>query len=458
MALENLDRSEQIQLLDSYIVAINEGKEPDIVLHESDIAEILTEIKKEDSEKFYNYLTSLPPEILGDTFLELPDKYQNDLSREMSAEDLAKVVNEMDTDDATDMVQKIEENDALKAKEVISQLEDDHKKHVTSLKLYKDDQAGSFMQVELFSANLDETIADALKRLKRLKVEEELENIHYVFIVDSENRLLGHISLEELIIIDFNKTFRDIEDEWEETVTVRSYDDVKSVANVVEKYNLTVLPVVDNFNHLLGRITPDDIYDIIEENATEQIYSLANVDVEEELQDSVLETGRSRGFWLFINLITAVVASLVIGGFSDTIDQLVALAVLMPIVASMGGIAGTQTMTVVVRQLALGEVTFDHTKEILKKELLVSLMNGVLFSIVTTILAYVWFQMPMLGVVMAMAIFTNLIFAGFFGAGIPLFLKKIDIDPAIASGVLLTTVTDVVGFFTFLGLATLFLL
>ena len=458
MALENLDRSEQIQLLDSYIVAINEGKEPDIVLHESDIAEILTEIKKEDSEKFYNYLTSLPPEILGDTFLELPDKYQNDLSKEMSAEDLAKVVNEMDTDDATDMVQKIEENDALKAKEVISQLEDDHKKHVTSLKLYKDDQAGSFMQVELFSANLDETIADALKRLKRLKVEEELENIHYVFIVDSENRLLGHISLEDLIIIDFNKTFRDIEDEWEETVTVRSYDDVKSVANVVEKYNLTVLPVVDNFNHLLGRITSDDIYDIIEENATEQIYSLANVDAEEELQDSVLETGRSRGFWLFINLITAVVASLVIGGFSDTIDQLVALAVLMPIVASMGGIAGTQTMTVVVRQLALGEVTFDHTKEILKKELLVSLMNGVLFSIVTTILAYVWFQMPMLGVVMALAIFTNLIFAGFFGAGIPLFLKKIDIDPAIASGVLLTTVTDVVGFFTFLGLATLFLL
>ena len=314
------------------------------------------------------------------------------------------------------------------------------------------------MQVELFSANLDETIADALKRLKRLKVEEELENIHYVFIVDSENRLLGHISLEDLIIIDFNKTFRDIEDEWEETVTVRSYDDVKSVANVVEKYNLTVLPVVDNFNHLLGRITSDDIYDIIEENATEQIYSLANVDAEEELQDSVLETGRSRGFWLFINLITAVVASLVIGGFSDTIDQLVALAVLMPIVASMGGIAGTQTMTVVVRQLALGEVTFDHTKEILKKELLVSLMNGVLFSIVTTILAYVWFQMPMLGVVMALAIFTNLIFAGFFGAGIPLFLKKIDIDPAIASGVLLTTVTDVVGFFTFLGLATLFLL
>ena len=416
--MENLERDEQLKLLDKYIEAIKNGEEPEIVLHESDIAEILTEIKKEDSEKFYDYLTSLPPEILGDTFLELPDKYQDDLSKEMSAEDLARVVNELDTDDATDMVQKIEENDVQKAKEVISQLEADHKEHVKSLKLYKENQAGSFMQVELFSANIDETIAEALKRLKRLKIEEELENIHYVFIVDAENRLVGHISLEDLIIIDFDKTFRDIMEELEETISVHSHDDVKEVSYIVEKYNLTVVPVVDNFNHLLGRITPDDMYDIIEENATDQIYSLANVNVEEELEDSVIETGKSRAYWLFVNLITAVIASLVIGTFTETINQLVALAVLMPIVASMGGIAGTQTMTVVVRQLALGEVDFNDTKEILKKEIMVSLFNGFIFSVVTTILAYVWFQLPMLGAVMAGAIFVNLLFAGFFGAGI----------------------------------------
>ena len=456
--MENMEKEDQLRILDQYIEAVKAGEEPDTVLHESDIAEILTEIKKEDSGKFYDYLTSLPPEILGDTFLELPDKYQDDLSKEMSAEDLARVVNELDTDDATDMVQKIEENDVQKARDVISQLEDDHKEHVKSLKLYKDNQAGSFMQVELFSANINETISEALKRLKRLKIEEELENIHYVFIVDNENRLLGHISLEDLIIIDFGKTFHDIIEELEETISVRSYDEVKDVSNIVEKYNLTVVPVVDNFNHLLGRITPDDMYDIIEENATDQIYSLANVDVEEELQDSVLDTGKSRAYWLFVNLITAVVASLVIGTFTETINQLVALAVLMPIVASMGGIAGTQTMTVVVRQLALGEVDFANTREILKKELLVSIFNGIIFSVVVTILAYVWFKLPMLGVVMAASIFVNLLFAGFFGAGIPLFLKKINIDPAVASGVLLTTVTDVVGFFTFLGLATLVLL
>lgn len=456
--MENMERDEQLEILNAYIEAIKKGEEPETILHESDIAEILTEIKKEDNEKFYDYLTSLPPEILGDTFLELPDKYQDDLSKEMSAEDLARVVNELDTDDATDMVQKIEENDVQKAKEVISQLEDDQKEHVKSLKLYKENQAGSFMQVELFSAKTHETIAEALKRLKHLKIEEELENIHYVFIVDGENRLLGHISLEDLIIIDFDKTFNDIVEELEESISVHSHDDVKDVSNLVEKYNLTVVPVVDNFNHLLGRITPDDMYDIIEENATDQIYSLANVNVEEELEDSVLETGKSRAYWLFVNLITAVIASMVIGSFSATIDQLVALAVLMPIVASMGGIAGTQTMTVVVRQLALGEVDFDDTKQILKKEILVSLFNGLIFSVVTTLLAYVWFDLPMLGAVMAGAIFINLMFAGFFGAGIPLFLKKINIDPAVASGVLLTTVTDVVGFFTFLGLATLVLL
>lgn len=456
--MENLERNDQTKRLDEYIEALKAGHEPEFDLHESDIAEILTEIKKEDKEKFYDYLTSLPPELQGDTFLELPDKYQDDVSMEMSAEDLAKVVNEMDTDDATDMVQKIEENDAQKAKDVISQLEDEHKEHVKSLKLYKDNQAGSFMQVELFSANLDETIAEALKRLKKLKIEEELENIHYAFIVDNENRLVGHISLEDLIIVDFSKKFRDILDDLEETISVHSYDDLQEVSNIVEKYNLTVLPVVDNFNHLLGRITPDDLYDIIEENATDQIYSLANVNVEEELEDSVLDTGKSRAYWLFVNLITAVVASLVIGMFTETINSLVALAVLMPIVASMGGIAGTQTMTVVVRQLALGEVDFADTREILKKEVLVSLFNGMIFSVVTTVLAYIWFGLPMLGAVMAAAIFVNLMFAGFFGAGIPLVLKKINIDPAVASGVLLTTVTDVVGFFTFLGLATLFIL
>jgi len=444
---------DKIKVLDEYIQALKDGKDIEIPLHESDIADILSELKKKDNKKVKDYLTYLPAEVLGDTILELPEKYQDDISKELSVDRLADVVNELDTDDATDLVQIIEDVDEKKAKEVINQLEEDQKEYVKSLKKYEEDQAGSVMQVELFSANINEKISNAIQRLKKLKEEDEVENIHYVFIVDDENKLIGYISLEDLIVMDFDKTFFEVKEKIENAITVTSSDDVQDVANVVEKYNLTVVPVVDNFNHLLGRITPDDIYDIIEESATEQMYSLANVDAEEELEDSVMETGKSRATWLLINLITALIASFVIGLFSDTIDKVVALAVLMPIVASMGGIAGTQTMTVVVRQIALGEIELDNAKDMLKKEILIALLNGVLFSCITAILAFIWFKMPLLGVVMALAIFINLLFAGLFGAGIPLLLKKFDIDPAIASGVLLTTITDVVGFFSFLGLA-----
>ncbi|MDQ1339937.1 MAG: magnesium transporter [Campylobacterota bacterium] len=455
--MEEILRDELIKKLDEYIKELKTNPDAETTLHESDIADILTEIKKVDKDRFFEYLKALPPEIIGDAFLELPDRFQDDLSREMSADDLAKIINELDTDDATDIVLKIEENDASKAKEVIEQLEDEHKEHIKSLKLYGDDKAGSIMQVELFKVNIDEIISKALIRLKKLKKEEELENIHYAFVVDNHNKLIGMISLEDLIIADFNQRFKDIEEEFEEPISVKSHDDIQDVLNLVEKYNLTVVPVVDEFNHLLGRITSDDMYDIIEESATEQIYSLANVNTQEELEDSVIETGKSRGYWLFINLITAVIASTVVGLFEDTIATIVALAVLMPIIASMGGIAGTQTMTVVVRQLALGEVTFANTREVLKKEVLVALFNGVIFSSIVALFAYFKFGMPLLGLVMALAIFVNLMLAGFFGAMIPLFLKKLDIDPAIASGVLLTTVTDVMGFCVFLGLATIFL-
>jgi magnesium transporter len=209
---------------------------------------------------------------------------------------------------------------------------------------------------------------------------------------------------------------------------------------------------------LLGRITSDDIYDIIEEEATEQIYNLAGVNDVAEQEESVWKIGKSRGVWLGLNLLTAIAASMVIGLFDATIQSIVALAVLMPIVASMGGNAGTQTLTVTVRQMALGDIEADEAKETIVKEVLVSLMNGAVYSVVMGMIAYVWFQMPMLGVVIAAAMLINLFSAGFFGAVIPLALKKFGVDPAIGSTVLLTTVTDVVGFFSFLGLATLILL
>lgn len=235
-------------------------------------------------------------------------------------------------------------------------------------------------------------------------------------------------------------------------------DDIKEVVHTFEEYDLSVMPITNKYGVLLGRITSDDIYDIINEHATEQMYNLAGLDDEAEEDEEVLKAGKKRATWLGLNLFTAITASLVIGMFSDTLQSIVALAILMPIVASMGGNAGTQTLTVVVRQLALGEICSGDALRIVKKEVFISLINGLIFAIIMGIIAAIWFDMALLGVVIGLSMVINLFFAGFFGAIIPLFLKRLDIDPAIGSTVILTTVTDVVGFLSFLGLATAILL
>jgi magnesium transporter len=226
----------------------------------------------------------------------------------------------------------------------------------------------------------------------------------------------------------------------------------------VTNYNLNAIAVVDDNGRLIGRITSDDIYDIIQESATEQIFNLAGVNDDVEQDEDIFEIGKSRAMWLAINLVTAVAASLVIGMFDKTIQSIVALAVLMPIVASMGGNAGTQTLTVTVRKMALGDIEGSDARKTIYKEIVISLANGLIFALVIGIVAYFWFHIPLLGVVIALSMIINLISAGFFGSVIPLILQKMDIDPAIGSTVLLTTVTDVVGFFSFLGLASIILL
>ncbi len=223
-------------------------------------------------------------------------------------------------------------------------------------------------------------------------------------------------------------------------------------------YNLSSLPIVNDLEQLVGRITSDDIYDIIQESATEQIYNMAGVNDEAEQEEDFFEIGKTRAIWLAINLVTAIAASLVIGIFDSTIQSIVALAVLMPIVASMGGNAGTQTLTVTVRQMALGDIEGSDARKTIYKEVVLSLINGFIFAVVIGIVAYFWFNIPLLGLVIAISMIINLFSAGFFGAAIPLVLQKLDIDPAIGSTVLLTTVTDIVGFFSFLGLATIILL
>lgn len=435
--------------------------ELDVELSPAEVAKHLRHIHKNDTELFFDYVKQLSHDALGDVAMELPDHILKDVIEEVPSDKLKEALEELESDDATDLLQNIEEINEEKAQELFDSLDKEDQEEIKRLRRYDDDQAGAYMQTEIFTAKIDETIADAIGRLRELKIAGELENIHRLFIVDDYENLLFAIPLEDLITSDFNLTFKEMvdkapEDEYK-PILAHDDDPIDEVIEIVEDYDLSVVPIVDDFGKLVGRITADDIHDLIRESATEQIYNLAGVD-ESEQEYTLIEAGKSRAIWLLLNLFTAIVASLVIGVFDETIQAYVALAVLMPIVASMGGNAGTQTLTVTVRQLALGEIDYQNAKETIVKELTIAGINGVIFAVVMGVIAFFWFHEVMLGVVIGMSMVINLVCAGLFGALIPLTLKRLDIDPAVGSTVLLTTVTDVVGFFSFLGLASWILL
>ncbi len=427
-------------------------------LHPSDIAKLLKDMGDED---FQEALKEIPKEYIADIALELPERYFDDVVEQFTPEEIAESLSEMESDDQTDFIQELEERDDTKAKEVFENLDKEDQKDILKLKQYDEDEAGAHMQVEVYSAKLDQKVSDVLDELKALKREGELENINYLFVTDDEGYLRYGVSLDDLILFDFDKTLREnIQRNPEHYKPIIGHD-TDSIDDIVQKfreYDLNSMPIVDEYGKLVGRITSDDIYDLISEQATDQMYHMAGVSDDAEEDDNLIKAGKARAIWLGINLVTAIAASLVIGLFEGTLQQYVALAVLMPIVASMGGNAGTQSLTVVVRQLALGEIAKNDALRTIKKEVLLSLGNGMLFALVIGIIAWIWFHQPMLGVVIAMSMVINLLSAGFFGAVIPLALKKLHVDPAIGSTVILTTVTDIVGFFSFLGLATLILL
>ncbi|MDR1450944.1 MAG: magnesium transporter [Helicobacteraceae bacterium] len=428
-------------------------------MHASDIAEALLELKEENDETDYNrVINALPPALLGLVALELPEKMRDDLIKTLDNVRWAAIIEELDTDDATDIIQKIEEIDEAKSYDILRLIGVDLKENIENLKRFDENSAGAIMQTELFSANLGEKISDSIKRLKKMVAEEELSNIHFVFVVDGQNKLKAMLSLEELIMLDMDKTYEESLTLLDEPIFVYSHDSIETVTHTVERYDLAAIAVVDHFRRLLGRITSDDIYDLIEDRATEQLYSLAQVGESAEAYGGAIKNGWARVKWLFLNLGTAILSASVIGFFADSIERLVALAVVMPIVASMAGVLGTQALTVTVRKLALGEVKLEDAKSVILREVAIALFNGSILAACAGLLSWTWFQMPALSAVLALAMLSNLFTAGFLGAVIPLVLKRFGIDPAVASCVLLTTITDGAGFFTFLGLATLILL
>jgi len=427
-------------------------------LHPSEIANLLKDL---DDKSFSDAVQSIPKELIADVALELPDRYFEDVLESFTPEEIAESVAELESDDQTDFIQELEERDEEMAKEVFEELDSEDQADILQLKQYEEDEAGAYMQIEVYTAGLEQNVHDVINDFAELRRNDELENVNYLFVTDREKKLRYGVGLDNLLVFNFNKTLKDnIEKSPEKfkPVVATDHDSIDDVVQKFQEYDLNSMPVVDEEGVLLGRITSDDIYDIINEQATDQMYHLAGVNDDAEEDEDIFKAGKARAIWLSVNLLTAIAASLVIGMFEETLQSVVALAILMPIVASMGGNAGTQSLTVVVRQLALGDIAKHDAWRTIKKEVILSLANGLFFAIIMGIIASLWFDKGMLGVVIALSMVINLLSAGFFGSMVPLLLKKLDVDPAIGSTVILTTVTDVVGFFSFLGLATLILL
>jgi magnesium transporter len=427
-------------------------------LHPSDIANLLKDM---DEKSFNEAVQSIPKELIADVALELPDRYFEDVIESFTPKQIAKSVADLESDDQTDFIQELEVVDVEMAKEVFAELDSEDQADILQLKQYEEDEAGAYMQIEVYTAGLEQNVHAVIKDFADLRKRDELENIHYLFVTDADGRLRYGIGLDNLLVFDFDKTLKDNIEESPESfypISAVDHDDIAGIVQKFREYDLNSMPIVTTEGKLLGRITSDDIYDIINEQATDQMYHLAGVNDDAEEDDDIFKAGKARAIWLSVNLITAIAASLVIGLFTETLQSIVALAILMPIVASMGGNAGTQSLTVVVRQLALGDIAKHDAYRTIKKEVILSLANGLFFAIIMGLIAAVWFDKGLLGVVIAISMVINLLSAGFFGSMVPLLLKRMNVDPAIGSTVILTTVTDIVGFLSFLGLATLILL
>ncbi|MFC3694236.1 magnesium transporter [Chenggangzhangella methanolivorans] len=413
-------------------------------LHESDVGDLIETLEPDDRPKLV--------ELLGKDFdftalTEIDETVRVQLLEELAPETVAEGVRELDSDDAVYILEDLDEEDRAK---ILEQIPAPERVALTRSLDYPEDSAGRRMQTEFVAAPEFWTVGHTIDYVA--DAENLPDTFYEIFVVDPTFKLVGSVPLDRLLRAKRSKLLSEILDD--DPRTISATEDQEDAARTFERYNLVSAAVVDDADRLVGVLTVDDIVDVIEEEADEDLRALGGVTGDEEISDPVFYTARSRIPWLLINLVTAILSASVIGLFEGTIEQMVALAVLMPIVASMGGNAGTQSMTVAVRALATRDIGGHNARRLVRRETLVGLANGVVLAILIALAAGFWFQNPQLGVIIGCAMVTNLVFAGLFGILIPLTLDKLKADPAVASGVFLTTVTDTVGFFSFLGLAT----
>jgi magnesium transporter len=414
-------------------------------LHESDTGDLIEALDAGSRPRFI--------ELLGREFdftalTEVEDAVREEILEDLPAQTVAEGVRDLDSDDAAHILEDLSQQDQ---DEILQQMPSTERSAVERILHYPEESAGRRMQTEFIAVPPSWTVGVAIDHMR--ETVDLPERFFELYVVDDGQKLLGAIGLDRLLRTQRPIPLADLMDP--DRRRVRATDDQEAVARMFERYNLVAAPVVDDGERLVGVLTFDDIVDVIEEEADEDIRALGGVTRDEELADSVWRIAKGRFNWLLVNLATAFLASSVLGLFEGSLEKMVALAVLAPIVASQGGNATTQTMTVAVRALATRELTDANAWRVIVRELLVGVVNGVAFAIITGVAAWAWFKVPGLGIVIGLAMLCNMVAAALGGILIPIGLNRLRVDPAVASSPFVTTVTDVVGFFAFLAIATL---
>ena len=418
-------------------------------LHPSEIARLLESLTP-GKRKIIWQLVDQDDE--GDVLKELVEDVRHNLIGEMDATELIAATQDMELDDLADLLVDLPET---VTEQVITALDRQDQIRLESVMSYDEDTAGGLTNPGIISVRRGITIEVLIRYLKRLN--KLPEHTNYIYIVNRNDEYLGAVKLVDLFLEDKNKPIETIMDE--SVKAMLADEDVKQVAMDFQNLDLISMPVIDEKNRLLGQITVDDVVDVIQDQVNSEIFNMAGLDDEDDIFAPVILSTKRRAVWLGMNLITAFVVAGAIGLFQEILQQIVILAVLMPIVASMGGVAGNQTLILVIRGIAMGKIQRSNARKLLVKESSVALLNGFTWSIVVSVLAVVLFQTTWeIGLIVGAAMLLNIFASAIAGVSIPFLLKKMGIDPALAGGVLMITLTDVLGFVTFLGLATLFLL
>lgn len=418
-------------------------------LHPSEIAKILELLKDKKREIL---ISLLPVEIASEAISEMdPESHPEKLLANLNTDLVTNIVEELSYDDATDIVSQLSEE---KREEILENIDEEDASEIRKLLTYSEDSAGGLMSTEFIKINLAQNKRQALEEVANQS--EEIENFYAIYVIDDQERLIGTVSLKNLIKAKPNIQIEALLDE--DLVYVNAETDQEEVAQLLSQYNLPGIPVVDKEMKLLGVVSFDDVIDVLEEETTEDILKIANVSDEEELSGNWKDAVKSRVPWLMVNTITAFIASSVVYFFQPTIQKITLLATFMPIIAGLGGNAGTQALAVTIRRISLNTLPDSKVLETIKKEVLVGIINGLVFGSVVSIVAIFNNHSPVLGVVVFLAMFGNLVIAGITGASVPIILEKLGFDPAVASSIILTAFTDTLGFLLILGLGSYFLL